>query len=218
GAAQRLTEGHALLHVGIEGADEHEGVVHHHADQGDHAEEAEEAHLHAVDPMPPADADEAERYAEQHREHLPEAAQRDHDHREHDDEREGKHPGGARSHLAALLALPLEAVAQARIAGEHGLEHFLRHHALRIRGALRAAGQVGLHAHFAFAIEVIDRPDAALDAVAHELAERELPTIGGADAHVLQIAQGGPGVLGVAHPDLHLILTALHALRLQAEE
>ena len=57
-----------------------------------------------------------------------------------------------------------------------------------------------------------------LDAVVRQFTQRVGVPVGGADAHVLQVAERGAPLLVVAHPDLDLVLPALHPLRLCSEE
>ena len=214
----RVVHGHALFEVAVVGGDKHQGVVHQNANEGNHAEDAEQADLGSQQPMAEADADHAKWNEAKHRKALQRRAERQDDDEQH--QRENQRHDGLDAHLGLGLFAVLSFVTRADggVFGQDAGDDVGLQICIRIAGADVGAREVRADLHLALSVQAVDRGDALHLPHLGQFLQRHKSPGRGPDPVASKVAQGASVGLGEAHPHANFVPTSLEALHLIAEE
>ena len=208
----------SLLEVAVERRHKHQGVVDEDADEGNHAQDAEQADLGAQDPVPEADANESKGNQPEDRHTLQRRAERQDDDEQHERKNEWHDRRNAVLRLGLLAVLAFVTGPNRGILGEDAWHHVGLNVGIGIRCADARAGQIRTHLHLPLSVQAIDGGDAAFLAHFCKLLQGHEAPVRSANAVPLQVAHGAAIGVVKTHPNTNFITSTLQSLDLTPKE
>ena len=207
-----------FLQIAVEGRDKHKGVVHEDANQGNHAQDAEEADLGVEGPVAEADANQPKRNQTEDRDTLQRGAEGQDDDEQHQGKNEWHDRRDAFLGFGLLAVLALVTGPDGGILGQDARHHIRLDVGIGVRGTHVGTRQIRADLHLPLAVQSVDGRDAALLADFRKLFQRDKAAVGGSNAVPLEVAHRAAVLVIQAHPHAHFVAAALQTLHLAPEE
>ncbi len=218
GQPDRRLEIAGLPEPAVDEVHHYQAVVHHHAGQGDDAEQGQDRQVHPHEHMAPDRPHQAERDGQHDDYRLNVRAQRDGQQGEDHDSGQGEPPGETAHSVTLLRFLTFEREEHTRVIGQDLRQYPGFQIGCDVVGGSDLGVDIGGDVHRPAAIHPPDGGVPAAEVHCCHLVERQFGAVRSADPHVLHISQGTSFLRRIAHHDPDIVTTALDALGFFAVE